>query len=79
MVDYKEMPMACPTCGANAGRYDFGRINTGGRYEGRSQWPCGFNYELRFEEYPGEDIEGNPTVTREQKEIVYQACRRLSK
>lgn len=76
MTDHKFMPTACPHCGADAGRYDFGAINLGGRYEGRSQWPCGFNYELKFEDIAGLDAEDNPIVLREQKEIVHSECRR---
>lgn len=79
MPDHKLMPTKCPTCGCDAGRYDFGPINLGGRYQGRSQWPCGFNYELKFVDYPGEDTEGNEIVLIEQKEITYHTCQRMSK
>jgi hypothetical protein len=77
MPDLKLMPLACPHCGCEAGRYDFGAINTDGkRTSGRSQWPCGFNYELTYREYCDSDDHGAPQPV--QDEIVYHACQRIS-
>lgn len=73
----KEMPLACPHCGCEAGRYDFGSINVGGRFHGHSQWPCGFNYELLTEAL-FDEIEQKEVIV-DQKEIVYHQCQRISK
>ena len=69
----KKMPLRCPTCGSGeTGRYDFGPINVDGAREiGHTQFPCGFNYELKVVEFAGKDSE--------QVEIVHRECQRLSK
>jgi hypothetical protein len=80
MPDLKLMPLACPYCGCEAGRYDFGPNNSGDRYVGHSQWPCGFNLELTVEDLPaGEDVDGRPQRHQEQHETVFHTCQRVSK
>ena len=77
MTAPREMPLACPHCGAEAGRYDFGSINVGGRFSGHSQWPCGFNYELTTETLF--DEEARQDVIVDQKEVIHHPCQRSAK
>ena len=68
------MPLSCPHCGAEAGRFDFGPINVDGkRKTGRSQWPCGFNYEIMLK------LENKPDGTQDwvQREYTYHKCGRV--